>query len=419
MVQSVGGAQVGLTTMLQQVAQDLLRVNGGYAIAAHVVLTAIAMLPLVLESEDGIAPQLPTVAADDVFRMRPLRQAWGSTTAVNGSTTASEPFAQSLISGTWRVLRWLPDGRCDPEGPNLSFTQWGLPSMVAVVSVATLFSIIDACLERADCLHYRIVWPGQRKLDNIEWQRVANGAGLSLFNVFFVHAWTKMLLYWPLAKATGYCEPGRALAAVDNLPLLLCKICGTWMVADTWFYWTHRKMHSPRLYRWVHKVHHEFIDVHAWAFAYAHWIEALVVNDVSIMMPPLLMQLPREVTILWMVIAATNAVFSHCGFALSPAWPESFSGDPHDSHHKFRDCDFGAGGMWDWLAQTTTEAKGHGRPLALGSAGKEHTLVPSKLPLAKSEESSLMQQSASSSGTLNPDDPLIHLRPPEKNIKCA
>ena len=39
---------------------------------------------------------------------------------------------------------------------------------------------------------------------------------------------------------------------------------------DTWFYWCHRALHHPSIYRFVHKQHHEFKEPTGIAAFYAH-----------------------------------------------------------------------------------------------------------------------------------------------------
>ena len=44
---------------------------------------------------------------------------------------------------------------------------------------------------------------------------------------------------------------------------------------DTWFYWTHRWMHTPRAFKLAHAVHHESRPPTAWAAMAFHPIEAV------------------------------------------------------------------------------------------------------------------------------------------------
>jgi sterol desaturase/sphingolipid hydroxylase (fatty acid hydroxylase superfamily) len=48
------------------------------------------------------------------------------------------------------------------------------------------------------------------------------------------------------------------------------------LVHDTYFYWTHRLMHHPAIYRWFHKVHHLSTNPSPWAAMAFHPLEAVV-----------------------------------------------------------------------------------------------------------------------------------------------
>jgi fatty acid hydroxylase domain-containing protein 2 len=48
-----------------------------------------------------------------------------------------------------------------------------------------------------------------------------------------------------------------------------------------WFYFTHRAMHHPTLYKLFHKQHHEFTTTVGISSEYAHPVEDIVVNMAS------------------------------------------------------------------------------------------------------------------------------------------
>ncbi len=51
---------------------------------------------------------------------------------------------------------------------------------------------------------------------------------------------------------------------------LACSVVLLIVLQDTYFYWTHRAMHHPRLFRFVHRVHHRSTNPSPWtAYAFA------------------------------------------------------------------------------------------------------------------------------------------------------
>lgn len=114
---------------------------------------------------------------------------------------------------------------------------------------------------------------------------------------------------------------------------------------DAHFYWTHRLLHSPRLYRSVHKVHHEATNPTPWSGLSMHWFEhciyfssaavvALVVPFwAARMMCKGLLILPLE---------------GHSGYG---TWRTEGSYNHYIHHAKFN-WNFGSSPLWDRLAGT-------------------------------------------------------------------
>jgi sterol desaturase/sphingolipid hydroxylase (fatty acid hydroxylase superfamily) len=128
---------------------------------------------------------------------------------------------------------------------------------------------------------------------------------------------------------------------------------------DAYFYWTHRLMHHPRLYRAVHRTHHLSISPTPWA-AYAFSpVEALVQAGIG---PLIVFTIPVHPAAfgLFMVWQIAFNVFGHCGYEI---FPRRFLGSRagvflnsvthHGLHHeKFR-ANFGLYfNVWDRLMGT-------------------------------------------------------------------
>jgi len=86
---------------------------------------------------------------------------------------------------------------------------------------------------------------------------------------------------------------------------------------DTWFYWTHRWMHRPALFRIAHAVHHASRPPTAWAAMSFHPWEALTG---AIVIPALVFVIPIHIAALGAVLAIMTlmGVTNHMGWELFP-----------------------------------------------------------------------------------------------------
>lgn len=131
------------------------------------------------------------------------------------------------------------------------------------------------------------------------------------------------------------------------------------LLHDAYFYWTHRLMHHPLLYRTFHNTHHLSTSPTPWAaYAFSPW-EAFVQAGIG---PLIVLTLPVHPAAfgLFMVWQISFNVFGHCGYEIFPSW---FLRSPlgmllnsvthHNLHHeKFR-ANFGLYfNVWDRLMGT-------------------------------------------------------------------
>ncbi len=88
-------------------------------------------------------------------------------------------------------------------------------------------------------------------------------------------------------------------------------------VHDSWFYWTHRAMHRPRLFKLLHAVHHDSRPPTAWAAMSFHWGEAI---SGAIIIPLLVLLVPIHVAMLGLVLSIMTVmgVTNHMGWELFP-----------------------------------------------------------------------------------------------------
>ena len=128
---------------------------------------------------------------------------------------------------------------------------------------------------------------------------------------------------------------------------------------DTWFYWTHRWMHQPRLFRIAHAVHHASRPPTAWAAMSFHPIEALTG---ALVIPALVFVIPIHVAMLAVVLTVMTVmgVTNHMGWELFPRWLVHgrlggwlITATHHQLHHDRYACNYGLYfRFWDRVCST-------------------------------------------------------------------
>jgi lathosterol oxidase len=90
-------------------------------------------------------------------------------------------------------------------------------------------------------------------------------------------------------------------------------------IHDTYFYWMHRALHSKKLYRHVHKVHHLSLNPSPWAAYSFHFTEAFAE---ALILPIIIFVLPiHPLAILLFAFSSFFInVYGHLGFEIAPLW---------------------------------------------------------------------------------------------------
>jgi Delta7-sterol 5-desaturase len=139
-------------------------------------------------------------------------------------------------------------------------------------------------------------------------------------------------IYWSLISAAIYGVPAGVVAWAWNTlgwtqiytdttayPLWYLPLSIFLYLAahDTWFYWTHRLMHRPLLFRAAHGVHHESRPPTAWAAMAFHPYEALTG---ALVIPALVFLIPVHIAALGVVLAIMTVmgITNHMGWEMFP-----------------------------------------------------------------------------------------------------
>lgn len=96
----------------------------------------------------------------------------------------------------------------------------------------------------------------------------------SIYNFFVGALFSSIVLY---LSTKGYTKiytnlsDHHILWAMSNFFMLL-------LIDDTWFYWCHRLLHHPKIYRYVHLEHHKSIDVNPFTSMSFHFLEPFLLT---------------------------------------------------------------------------------------------------------------------------------------------
>ncbi|KAK3346511.1 fatty acid hydroxylase superfamily-domain-containing protein [Lasiosphaeria hispida] len=157
-----------------------------------------------------------------------------------------------------------------------------------------------------------------------------------------------------LAALTARPSRFRITTTLPTLPELTRDLALCGLLRELIFYPTHRLLHTPRLYRAVHKVHHEFTAPVAMAAQYAHPVEQFVANTLPIALPPVL--LGAHIVTMWVFLAGmlVETATVHSGYDFLGGVARK-----HDAHHERFTVHYGVFGLLDWALGT--DGKGRKR----------------------------------------------------------
>ena len=112
------------------------------------------------------------------------------------------------------------------------------------------------------------------------------------------------------------------------------------VIQEIYYYWIHRWMHYPRIFRLIHKTHHESRIPSPWTAFSFHPLEALLL---SLILPVIVLFLPMHpwVILIQLVLMTISSVINHLDIEIYPDWfQKSFLGKlfigatHHSAHHK-------------------------------------------------------------------------------------
>jgi lathosterol oxidase len=131
------------------------------------------------------------------------------------------------------------------------------------------------------------------------------------------------------------------------------------VIHDTYFYWMHRLLHHPKIFRYTHLVHHKSVNPSPWASYSFHFFEAITEGLVLVVIAMVLPMHPISITS-FVVVAFMINVYGHLGYEIMPKWFRhswlfeiSNSSVYHNLHHSKFKGNYGLYfRVWDRMMKT-------------------------------------------------------------------
>jgi Delta7-sterol 5-desaturase len=168
-------------------------------------------------------------------------------------------------------------------------------------------------------------------------------------------------VYWSMITALIFAVFGAVLGVlwqkgftaiylnISDYPLwwFPISICVSMFIHETYYYWLHRLMHHPKIYKQVHQIHHDSRITSAWTAFSFHPIEGFLE---ALIMPLIVIFIPMHLyaIIIHLTIMTVSAAVNHLDIEIYPRnrfgnilGKHVIGATHHSHHHKFYRFNFG------------------------------------------------------------------------------
>ncbi len=132
----------------------------------------------------------------------------------------------------------------------------------------------------------------------------------------------------------------------ENVIDYIIKLSKAVLCEEIMFYYSHRLLHT-RLFWKFHSLHHQLITSVAVGTMHSSIFENLLCNFIPVAVSTYLCDMSLELTLCWICMTTSSAVFSHCGFTFLKSLTEF-----HSTHHLNKSSNFGVLGLLDFIHGT-------------------------------------------------------------------
>ncbi|KAF0718002.1 Aste57867_1966 [Aphanomyces stellatus] len=249
-----------------------------------------------------------------------------------GNLTALDPYWTSLMAGSTSF--------------DLAF--WGTANVMGITTIGA--SLLCFALDFMPSLRKYKIQPTRLPTLASYWKCLK----LALLNQAVVHAPVHLTLLYLWGNRPIF----SGALPLPTLATIVCEFALFMVCEDCLFYWSHRFLHWKKVYKYVHKVHHEYTAPFGLAAIYTHPVEEFL-SMMAAMTGPLLFGSHIVCLWIWLSFLLLETVESHSGYEsptlLGLRYFLPFMSCPlrHDYHHEKLEGNYGSTiAFWDWICGT-------------------------------------------------------------------
>lgn len=178
---------------------------------------------------------------------------------------------------------------------------------------------------------------------NTKFQKRINTTNSTL-NCIKVVLFNQIFLILPLFYIMSYYLPLKISNQPPSLISLIQQTIITQLTGEILYYVVHRMLHHRMIYKYIHKMHHDYKISIGIVSLYAHPLEIIIGNILALIGPIFFFNCDLFVFYISVVLGFIDSIFDHCGYDIKDRF--------HDLHHEKTIYNYGSLGLLDYIFNT-------------------------------------------------------------------
>lgn len=189
------------------------------------------------------------------------------------------------------------------------------------------------------------IYKNPKFIYNTKYQNInKNNKNCTISNCIKVVLFNQVFLVLPLFYIMSYYLPLKFNNRVPTLLSLFKQTIAIQLLGELLYYCVHRILHHRLIYKYIHKIHHDFNVPIGIVSLYAHPLEIIFGNILALIGPIFFINCDLYVFYISIVLGFIDSINDHCGY--------NIKNRDHDIHHEKYIYNYGSIGLFDIIFGT-------------------------------------------------------------------